>query len=108
PNELVATSYTDDRNRIHWKDKEWEKDYNFLKSKLPDKEITPTSSTSDERVWMIVANSDREQGERYLFNRNTKQLTFQYRPFEKLQRDALAETEPVRYPSSDGLTIPTH
>jgi dipeptidyl aminopeptidase/acylaminoacyl peptidase len=107
-NELVATSYTDDRNRIYWKDKEWEKDYNFLKSKLPDKEIVPTSSTKDERVWMIVATSDREPGERYLFNRDTKQLTFQYRPFEKLPREALAPKKPISYPSADGLVIPAY
>jgi dipeptidyl aminopeptidase/acylaminoacyl peptidase len=107
-NELVATSYVDDRTRMYWKDKEWEKDYNFIKSKLPNKEIVPTSSTSDERLWMIVATSDREPGERYLFDRNTKQLTFQYRPFEKLPREALAPKKVISYPSSDGLTIPAY
>src|SRR6266480_287217 len=107
-NELVATSYTDDRNRIYWKNKEWEKDYNFLKSKLGDKEIAPTSTTNDERVWMVVATSDREPGERYLFNRDTRQLTFQYRPFEKLPREALAPKKPISFPSSDGLVIPAY
>src|SRR5437762_9512809 len=107
-NELVATSYTDDRNRIYWKNKEWEKDYNFLKSKLGDKEIAPTSTTNDERVWMVVATSDREPGELYRFNRDTKQLTFQYRPFDKLPREALAPKKPISYPSSDGLIIPAY
>src|SRR6185312_13682951 len=54
-NDLVATTYTDDRTRIYWKNADWEKDYNYLKSKLPGKEITPASTTSDERVWMVVA-----------------------------------------------------
>ncbi|HEY3133661.1 MAG TPA: prolyl oligopeptidase family serine peptidase [Gemmatimonadaceae bacterium] len=107
-NELVATAYVDDRTRIYWKDKEWEKDYNLIKSKLADKEIAPTSTTNDERVWMIVATSDREPGERYLFDRNTKKLTFQYRPFEKLPREALAPKKSISYPSSDGLTIPAY
>src|SRR5207253_10303340 len=44
-NELIATSYVDDRTRIYWKDPEWEKDYKLLQSKLPNKEIAPTSST---------------------------------------------------------------
>ena len=40
-NELVGTTYLDDRTRIYWKDPEWEKDYKFLQSKLPG-----TSSSS--------------------------------------------------------------
>jgi dipeptidyl aminopeptidase/acylaminoacyl peptidase len=107
-NELVATSYVDDRTRIYWKDKEWEKDYNFIKSKLADKEIAPTSTTADERIWMVVATSDREPGERYIFDRNTKKLTFQYRPFEKLPREALAPKKAITFPSSDGLPIPAY
>ncbi len=107
-NDLVATAYVDDRTRIYWKDPDWEKDYKFLQSKLPGKEIQPTSSTSDERLWMIVANSDREPGERYLFDRNTKKLTFQYRVFDKLPREALAPVKPISYPSTDGLIVPAY
>jgi dipeptidyl aminopeptidase/acylaminoacyl peptidase len=106
--ELVATSYDDERTRIYWKDKEWEKDYNLIKSKLPGKEISPGSSTTDERLWMIVANSDREPGERYLFDRNTKKLTFQYRVFDNLPREALAQQKSISYTSTDGLKIPAY
>ena len=106
--EIVATSYQDDRTRIYWKDKGWESDYNLIKSKLPGKEITPASTTSDERMWMVVASSDREPGERYLFDRNTKKLTFQYHVFDKLPREALASQKPIRYASADGLSIPAY
>ena len=106
--ELVATSYTDERTRIYWKDKEWEKDYKLLQSKLPNKEITPTSTTNDERLWMVVASSDREPGERYLFDRNTKDLKFQYRAFEKLPRESLAPKKSISYKASDGLVIPAY
>lgn len=106
--EIVATSYQDDRTRIYWKDKAWESDYNLIKSKLPGKEITPTSTTADERIWMVVASSDREPGERYLFDRNTKKLTFQYRVFDKLPREALAPKKSIRYASTDGLSVPAY
>ena len=105
-NELVATSYVDDRTRLYWKDPAWEKDYKLLETKLPGKEIEATSSTSDEKLWMIIATSDREPGERYLFDRTTKTLTPQYKIFDKLPREALAPQKPVSYPSTDGLTIP--
>ncbi|MFN2637255.1 MAG: alpha/beta fold hydrolase [Gemmatimonadaceae bacterium] len=106
--ELIATSYQDERTRIYWKDKEAEADYKLIQSKLPGKEITPTSTTADERIWMLVANSDREPGERYLFDRNTKKLTFLYRVFDKLPREALAPSKPISYTSADGLTIPAY
>ena len=107
-NELVATAYVDDRARIYWKNADWRKDYQIIKSKLPDKELNVGSTTNDERIWMIVANSDREPGERYLFDRNTKKLTFQYRVFDKLPREALAQVKPISYTSTDGLTIPAY
>ncbi|MEO8910857.1 MAG: alpha/beta fold hydrolase [Gemmatimonadaceae bacterium] len=107
-NQIVATSYQDERTRIYWKDKAWENDYKLIQSKLPGKEITPTSTTNDERKWMIVATSDREPGERYLFDRNTKNLAFQYRVFDKLPREALAAQKPITYKSADGLSIPAY
>ena len=107
-NDLIATSYEDERTRIYWKDKTWEKDYNLIKSKLPGQEISPSGTTNDERLWMVVASSDREPGERYLFDRNTKNLTFQYRAFDKLPRESLAARKPISYSSTDGLVIPAY
>ena len=106
--ELVATSYDDDRERIYWKDKGFEADYKLLKNKLPGREIGFVSGTKDERLWLIVASSDTEPGERYLFDRQTKKLTLQYRIREKLNRDYLAPMTAVRYKSSDGLEIPAY
>jgi dipeptidyl aminopeptidase/acylaminoacyl peptidase len=107
-NELIATSYEDDRTRIYWKDKAWQEDYNLIKSKLPGKEVVPGGTTNDERLWMVVVTGDREPGERYLFDRNTKKLAFQYRAFDKLPRESLARSKPISYPSTDGLVIPAY
>lgn len=104
--ELIATTYQDERRRTYWKDKSFASDHEWLTEQLPGKEIAFASGTRDERLWMISVYSDTEPGERYLFNRDTKQLTFQYRAFEKLPREALADMRAVRYKSSDGLEIP--
>lgn len=104
--ELIATTYEDERVRIYWKDKSYEADYKLLQKKLPGKEIGLGSSTTDERLWLIAAGSDTEPGERYLFDRQTKKLTFQYRVREKLTRTSLAPMKAVRFKSSDGLEIP--
>src|SRR5207245_5577208 len=91
--------------RIYWKNKSFEADYKLLQKNLPGKEIGLGSGTKDERLWLISASSDTEPGERYLFDRQTKKLTFQYRIREKLNRDYLASMKAVRYKSSDGLEI---
>jgi dienelactone hydrolase len=106
--ELVVTTYDDDRERRYWKDKSFEADYKLLEKQLPGKEIGLGSSTKDERLWLISASSDTEPGERYLFDRQTKKLTMQYRIREKLNRDNLAPMKAVRYKSSDGLEIPAY
>src|SRR5439155_1585143 len=106
--ELISTTYIDERERIYWKDKSYESDYKLLQKKLPGKEIDFSSSTRDERLWLITANSDTEPGESYLFDRDSKKLTLQYRVREKLPRPALAPMQAVRYKSSDGLEIPAY
>jgi dipeptidyl aminopeptidase/acylaminoacyl peptidase len=106
--ELIATTYNDERVRIYWKDKSFESDYKLLQKKLPGREISFSGSTKDERLWLISAFSDTEPGERYLFDRQTKKLTLQYRVREKLPRAPMAPMKAVRYKSSDGLEIPAY
>src|SRR5262249_49697974 len=107
-NDLILTSYDDDRQRLYWKDKAFEADYKFLQSNLPGREIGLGSTTADEKLWLITAGGDTEPGERYLFDRKSKKLTLQYRIREKLNRDYLAPMKAVRYKSSDGLEIPAY
>jgi dipeptidyl aminopeptidase/acylaminoacyl peptidase len=103
--ELIATSYEDERSRVYWRDKSFESDYELLKKRLPNKDVSFGSSTKDETLWLISASSDVEPGETHLFDRKTK-LTLQYRIREKLPREHLAEMKPIRYKSSDDLEIP--
>jgi dipeptidyl aminopeptidase/acylaminoacyl peptidase len=106
--ELIATTYEDERERVYFKDKSFEADYKLVEKQLPGKELDFGSPTRDERLWLVFAHSDVEPGECYLFDRQTKKLTFQYRIREKLDRDYLAQMRPVRYKSSDGLEIPAY
>jgi dipeptidyl aminopeptidase/acylaminoacyl peptidase len=66
------------------------------------------SVTNDEHLCLIVAESDTEPGETYLFDRANRKLTFQFKVRETLPRESLAEMKPVSYPSSDGLQIPAY
>ncbi len=106
--ELILTSYNDDKMRRYWKDKAFEADYKWLQSKLPGMEIGLGSSTRDENLWIISAFSDTEPGSTYLFDRKAKKLAKQYTVREKLPREALSPMTPIRYKSSDGLEIPAY
>jgi dipeptidyl aminopeptidase/acylaminoacyl peptidase len=104
--ELVGTSYEDERVRLYFRDKGWEADYKLLQGKFPGKDITLGSSTADDRVMLITVNSDTDPGERYIFDRNTKKLALQYKVRERIPREHMASMKAVRYPSSDALEIP--
>jgi len=104
--EIVYTSYEDERNRIYWKDKSFETDYNLIKKELPNTDIYFSSSTADENYWLLSASADVDPGSTYLFDRIKKKLTFQYRPRPNIPVKDLAEMKAIRYKSSDGLEIP--
>jgi dipeptidyl aminopeptidase/acylaminoacyl peptidase len=106
--ELLGTVYVGDKRRIYWRDKTWEADYAFLESKLPGSEVSTGSSTADERKMLVYANSDTDPGATYLFDRDSRELTFLYRPRPELPTESLANMTTVRYPSSDGLEIPAY
>jgi dipeptidyl aminopeptidase/acylaminoacyl peptidase len=104
--ELVGTAYEDERTRVYFRDPEWKADYDLVRSKFPGKEVALGSQTADGRRVLLTVASDTEPGERYLFDRDTKKLTLQYKVRERILREHMAEMKAVRYPSSDGLEIP--
>jgi dipeptidyl aminopeptidase/acylaminoacyl peptidase len=106
--ELIATIYTDEKQRRYYRDKAFEADMKWLEAHLPGKDVNRTSVTKDEQTWLVAATSDNDPGSVYLFDRKTKKLTLQYKIREKLNRDYLASTTPIKYKSSDGLEIPAY
>lgn len=108
-NDLVATFYEDDKMRIVFKDKGFEKDYNFVKARLGGtRELNFGPSTEDESLWLVTSFSDVDPGTVWLYNRKTKNLSTLYQVRDKLPREALAQMTPIRYKSSDGLEIPAY
>lgn len=104
--EIISTTYEDERTRVYYKNKSYEADYKLLKTKLPGKEIDVSSSTRDEQLILVSASSDRDPGTVYLFDRKTKKLTQQYRVYERIPREDLSQMQPISYKSSDGLVVP--
>jgi dipeptidyl aminopeptidase/acylaminoacyl peptidase len=102
---VYFTRYEDDRSRLYFKDKDFEKEYHWLESKLPGKEINFGARSKDEDIWIVNATSDTEPGEAYLWNRKARTLDLQYRIREEMPRASLSERKPYTFKSSDGLEI---
>lgn len=106
--ELIATSYEDDRERTYFKDKGFENAHKDIKKKLGDREIAFQSGTRDEMKWIVVSYSDVDPGTVWVYDRKSKNLKTLYQVREKLDRNALSPMKAVRYKSSDGLEIPAY
>jgi dipeptidyl aminopeptidase/acylaminoacyl peptidase len=106
--EIIATTYEDDRERIYWKDKAYQSDYEYIKKKLGDREISFNSSTADESKFIVATYSDVDPGTVWFYDRKTKNLSTLYQVREKLDRSALSPMKSVIYKSSDGLDIPAY
>ncbi len=106
--EIIATTYEDDRDRIYWKDKKFENDYKEIRKKIGDRDIAFQSAAKDESKFIVVTSSDVDPGTVWLYDRKTKGLSELYKVREKLDRTALSPMKAVRYKSSDGLEIPAY
>lgn len=107
-NNIIATTYEDDRENIIWHDKAYKSDYDYIKSKLGDREVNFGSSTADETKFIISTNSDVDPGTVWLFDRKTRGLSTLYQVRENLDRKAMSPMTAIRYKSSDGLEIPAY
>jgi len=105
---IILTSYTDEKEKLYWKDKQFEADYKIIEKELPGLLLNFTSSTADENLWLVSAYSDTDPGAAYLFDRKTKKLSFQYRPRPDIPIKSLAPMKSIKYKSSDGLEIPAY
>ena len=106
--ELLETWYVADRVKVYFKDKKFGEDNHWLEKHFPGEEIRVVSRTRDEQHWLVTAVSDTEPGQTILFDRKTHTVTPQFRIWDKLPREALAEMKSVTYKSSDGLEIPAY
>jgi dipeptidyl aminopeptidase/acylaminoacyl peptidase len=107
-NELLATVYAGDRQRVYPKQKQFAHDWEQMKKVLPPGELSFGSSTLDERISLVGVSSDVDPGSRYLFDRATGKAELLYHARPNLPFADLAPEKPVRYTSRDGLVIPAY
>ncbi|MFM7105295.1 MAG: TolB family protein, partial [Flavobacteriales bacterium] len=83
--DIISTSYEDDKRRIYWKSKTWEKTHADLKAKFPGREVDFQSSTKDYKKLLIAVWGDKYAAEVFYYNVDSKELISQYVPKPKLK-----------------------
>jgi dipeptidyl aminopeptidase/acylaminoacyl peptidase len=103
-NEMLATVYVADTVRIYPKDEKFGQDLVRLRE-LHSGSPNPTSSTLDEQVWVVSFNDPVDPGATYLYDRESGESEFLFRPRPVLEGAGLADMQPVSFEARDGLTI---
>lgn len=76
-----------------------------MEPQLPEHLVYPVSSSEDGQRVLLLAMSDRNDGDYYLFDRKTLKARLLMSRREWLPIEALARKEPIQVPSRDGLTL---
>lgn len=106
--ELIATYYAGERQRIYPQNEQLATDLAFLQQRLPQAEISLNSLTQDDRLAIVKVQSDVNPGAAYLFDRKAQTLEKLYDSRPELPSQHLAVMQPIRYIARDGLEIPAY
>ncbi len=107
-NELLATVYRGDVIRVYPKEKSFKKSYEQLKKQFPSGNMSITSSTRDEQIWLVSVSSDVDPGSVYVFDRKTGKSELLYKSRPNLPSEHLAPMEAIRYKARDRMEIPAY
>ena len=102
---LTGVSYTVAKRDMAFFDSWRENIQQKLEKKLPGYEVGITSFSDDETKAIVVTYSDKSSGTYYYYDIEKNQLTDLGKVSPWLNEDHMAEMQPVRYLSRDGLTI---
>ena len=106
--ELIATVYVGDRQRIYPEEEDFARDLALLKENLPDGNFAFRSATNDSRLRLVGVERDVDPGSMYLFNRETGKIEKLYESRPELPSEHLASMEAIRYTARDGTEIPAY
>jgi dipeptidyl aminopeptidase/acylaminoacyl peptidase len=106
--ELIATVYVGDRQRIYPEEEDFARDLALLKENLPDGNFAFRSATNDSRLRLVGVERDVDPGSMYLFNRETGKIEKLYESRPELPSEHLASMQAIRYTARDGTEIPAY
>jgi dipeptidyl aminopeptidase/acylaminoacyl peptidase len=105
----VGVAYSTDRSHVIYFDPSIEALHVSLAKALPENPSMRFMDASvDESRLLILAGSDHDPGQYYLFDRTAHQLRRLLAVREALEGVPLASVRPIEYPAGDGTKIPAY
>ena len=104
--ELIATTYEDERTRVYPKDEAFARDLERARARFGDAEINLRSMTEDGRWMLASVSSDVEPSSTYVYDRDAGDFTLLYRTRPDVPSQHMAPMEAVTYTARDGVEIP--
>jgi dipeptidyl aminopeptidase/acylaminoacyl peptidase len=105
----IGVKYVTDRPHIQYFDPDLEKMHASLARALPQTpEITIPDSSTDESDLLVLATSDHDPGNFYLFDRKARRMQPLLAVREQLDGVPLASVKAIDYPAQDGTRIPAY
>ena len=106
--QLSGVAYTDDFSRITYFDKKLSLIQRSLEHALPGKVISISGQAHRREFYLILAESDLNSGDYYIYDRDNKNLEFIASARPQLREDTAAPTLAVTIPVRDGASIPAY
>lgn len=100
--QAVASNY----ERVKYKvlDNSIKKDVELL-SKVNSGDLNIVSRTMDDKKWIVAYDSDVKPGEYYIYDRDTKKVSFLFSSRDELLKYKLSSMHPVVIKARDGLDL---
>ena len=106
---LIGAAYTDDRERIHYFDRQYEELAATLSRSIAgNPAIGFRDVTADGNKILVFASSDSNPGRYYLYDRGRRALEEIMSVRPELDNVGLSSVRPTTYPAADGVQVPAY
>jgi len=102
---FYGVTYVTDKTYYRFADPNRAQLQTLIDHSLPDTHNVIVSLSEDEKVFVVVAHSDRNPGDYYLLNLRNPRLMLLGKVNHHLDPAKLRPMEPIQYAARDGLTI---
>ena len=101
---LQGVVYETEKLNYHWFDEGRRTVQASVEAAFPGMEVRITSSSADEKVWLMRVGSDREPGVYFVLDRTAGSLV-QFKRIREIDPRTMAPMEPVTFAARDGLAL---
>ena len=103
---LFGVSYFDDYPQLHFFDKTEAAIYEGLQAAFPGMTVSIVSSSEDEKLNVLLVDSDRDPGSYYLYDRDSGSARYLVAPMQWIDPEKMSPMKPIAFSARDGMEIP--